>query len=159
MEKQRPQMSKFLRTFLWVLLDVVLINLAMILAQVLRYSPGNLNRYYYIYFRLIPALTVINIAVYALFGIYRIMWQYASAEDLLRIAAATLAGAAATLVFSLVADTFAKENMYRLPSLWSKMLQSGYFLYFLSKCILLLSLSVFIKGSHYPKIIFDWTSW
>lgn len=47
------------------------------------------------------------------------------------------------------------KNVYRLPSLWSKMLQSGYFLYFLSKCIFLLSLSVFIKGSHYPKIIFD----
>lgn len=127
MEKQRPQMSKFLRTFLWILLDVVLINLAMVLAQVLRYSPGNLNRYYYIYFRLIPSLTAINIAVYALFGIYRIMWQYASAEDLLRVAAATLVGAAATLVFSLVADTFAKENMYRLPRM-------VYLLFWLTSC-------------------------
>lgn len=45
--------------------------------------------------------------------------------------------------------------MYLLPSLWNKMLRTEWILFvFPSKCILLLALSVFIRGSHYPKIIF-----
>jgi len=130
MDRKKPQMSKSLRTFLWIVLDCLMINLAMILAQMLRYSTGDLTHFYNIYFRLIPALTVINIVVYAVFGIYRIMWQYASAEDLIRVAAATLAGAVCTLVFSLVANTFVTGNMFRLHRM-------VYLLFWLTSCALM----------------------
>ena len=110
----KPQMNRGMRTFLWILLDIVLVNAAMIFAQFLRYSTGNLNHFYAFYFRLAPAMTVINIIVYALFGMYRIMWQYASAEDLIRLAFAALVGAISTFVFSLVANTFVKVNLFRL---------------------------------------------
>ena len=86
----KPKTQKAVRTGLWLLLDAVLINLAMILSQVLRYTTTISYSFFQIYFRIAPAMTLMGLILFAVFGLYRTMWQYASAEDLLRVVLSTL---------------------------------------------------------------------
>ena len=111
----RSAVNKTLRTFLWIVLDVALVNIAMVLAQVLRYSYNISYSFFSTYYRLAPAMTLICLLVFWAFGFYRCLWQYASAEDMLRIAAATLLAAALTYAFSLLANALVKpNNLFRL---------------------------------------------
>ena len=107
--------NKAIRTALWMAVDVVLLNLAMVLAQMLRYTTNISYEFFGTYFRLIPALSLIGLISFSLCGMYRTMWQYSSAEDLFRILVAVLATSLLTLIFSLIANTFVQpQNLYRL---------------------------------------------
>ena len=115
MTSPKPGLHKATRTFLWVLLDAVLVNAAIILAQVLRYSMNISYSFFAIYLRLAPVMTVICLLAFWAFGMYRSMWQYASASDILRVAAATLTATALTYLFSLLANAFVRpQNLFRL---------------------------------------------
>ena len=55
-------------------------------------------------------MTVIFLLVFCGFGMYRTMWQYASANDVLRIALATLVASLITYLFSLAANAFVRPQ-------------------------------------------------
>lgn len=113
MTGQRTQ--KTTRTILWMAADVVLINLSMVMAQLLRYTTTISYEFFATYFRLIPALSIIGLICFALCGMYRTMWQYASAEDLFRIVLSVFLTSLMTLLFSLAANWFVRPlNLYRL---------------------------------------------
>ena len=115
MTSAKPKLQKTARTALWVVLDIVLLNAALMLAQVVRYSANGDYSFFDTSFRLAPAMTVIFLAVFYAFGMYRTMWQYASASDVLRIAAAAFVAACLTFVFSLAANAFVRpQNLFRL---------------------------------------------
>ena len=114
----KPKTQKAVRTGLWLLLDAVLINLAMILSQVLRYTTTISYSFFQIYFRIAPAMTLMGLILFAVFGLYRTMWQYASAEDLLRVVLSTLALAVCTYLYSVIANYFVRpQNLFRLHRL------------------------------------------
>ena len=111
----KPRLSRSVRTVVWMALDVLLLNAALFLAQVVRYSTDMSFSFFTNSFRLAPAMTVLFVLVFYLFGLYRTMWQYASASDVLRIAAASLAATALTYGFSLTANLFVRpDNLFRL---------------------------------------------
>lgn len=116
MTTTKPQLHKSVRTLLWVILDAVLINVSMILSQIIRYAdPVIPEEFFAIYLRIAPAMTVFTLIVLALFGIYRIMWQYASAEDLIRLALTTLVAALGVYFFGVIANQFVQpESLFRL---------------------------------------------
>ena len=103
-------MKKPARTLLWVLLDVLLVNASLFLAQVVRYSSNISYSFFENSIRLAPAMTVIFLLVFCGFGMYRTMWQYASANDVLRIALATLVASLITYLFSLAANAFVRPQ-------------------------------------------------
>lgn len=108
-------LRKTVHTFLWLLCDALLINAALFLAQIVRYSSNISYQFFELSLRVAPAMTALFLLTFWAFGIYRTMWQYASAGDVLRVAAATLAAAALTYVFSLVANAFVRPlNLFRL---------------------------------------------
>ena len=115
MTSTSPRIKKPARTLLWVLLDVLLVNASLFLAQVVRYSSNNSYSFFENSIRLAPAMTVIFLLVFCGFGMYRTMWQYASANDVLRIALATLVASLITYLFSLAANAFVRpQNLFRL---------------------------------------------
>ena len=115
MTSTSPRMKKPARTLLWVLLDVLLVNASLFLAQVVRYSSNISYSFFENSIRLAPAMTVIFLLVFCGFGMYRTMWQYASANDVLRIALATLVASLITYLFSLAANAFVRpQNLFRL---------------------------------------------
>ncbi len=88
------QRQKLLRTALLVAVDIAFVNLAVFLALYMRVefkhgmfvdSPflSNLARY-------APIYTIVAIGVFRLFKMYSSMWQFASVDDVMRIAGASL---------------------------------------------------------------------
>ena len=71
----KPRLKKPARTLLWVLLDVLLVNAALFLAQVVRYSSNISYSFFENSIRLAPAMTVIFLVVFYLMGMYRTMWH------------------------------------------------------------------------------------
>ena len=115
MTSTSPRIKKPARTLLWALLDVLLVNASLFLAQVVRYSSNISYSFFENSIRLAPAMTVIFLLVFCGFGMYRTMWQYASANDVLRIALATLVASLITYLFSLAANAFVRpQNLFRL---------------------------------------------
>lgn len=109
------RMPRFARTAVWLVLDAVLVNAALLLAQVVRYSTDMSLSFFANSFRLAPAMTVLFLLVFYGFGLYRTMWQYASASDVLRIAAASFVATVLTYGFSLTANLFVRpDNLFRL---------------------------------------------
>ncbi|MBR5545418.1 MAG: polysaccharide biosynthesis protein [Clostridia bacterium] len=109
------RLSKSARMAAWLALDAVLVNAALLVAQVVRYSTDMSLAFFANSFRLAPAMTVLFLLVFYLAGLYRTMWQYASASDILRIAAASFAATALTYGFSLTANLFVQpDNLFRL---------------------------------------------
>ncbi len=107
--------QKTTRTLLWVLCDILLVNVSLLLAQVVRYSSRISYEFFENSIRLAPAMTILFLLVFYAMGIYRTMWQYASSSDLLRLCLATLVATALTYVFSLAANVFvAPVNLFRL---------------------------------------------
>lgn len=111
---QKPRLQKTARTFLWVLLDIVLLNAALLLAQVVRYSAHISYAFFENSIRLAPVMTVLFLLVFYAFGMYRTMWQYATASDVLRIAVASLIATLLTYAFSLVGDALAHGSVFIL---------------------------------------------
>ncbi len=109
------RLSKSARTIAWLALDAVLVNAALLIAQVVRYSTDMSLEFFANSFRLAPAMTVLFLLVFRAFGLYRTMWQYASASDVLRIAAASFVSTVLTYGFSLTANLFVRpDNLFRL---------------------------------------------
>ena len=107
-------MQKMARAFVWVLLDIILLNAALMLAQVVRYSSNISYAFFENSIRLAPAMTVIFLLVFRGFGMYRTMWQYATASDVLRIAVASLVASVLGYGFSLAGDAVAGQPMFIL---------------------------------------------
>ena len=116
MATSNPGFQKAARTLCWVLIDIVLLTVSLMLAQVVRYSANTVSAdFFTISLRLLPAMLVISLLVFQGFGMYRTMWQYASASDVLRISVAALIAALLTYAFSLAGNAFVRpDNLFRL---------------------------------------------
>ena len=106
MTSQKAKLNSTLRTALWILLDIALCNLAMILAQQFRFEVQIPEVFFQRYLNVAPVMTLLCVLAFWAFGLYSNLWQYASAESVLQIAAATLVGAVATYLYSLLCYTF-----------------------------------------------------
>lgn len=93
-------MSHPKRTFLFMLLDAILINLALFGSFYLRFE-GNLKEEYleYVQTHLETALvsTVVFLLAFHIFGLYRNIWRYASVGELLSIVYAVTVGIGFTM--------------------------------------------------------------
>ncbi|MBQ7868574.1 MAG: polysaccharide biosynthesis protein [Clostridia bacterium] len=115
MTSSRPKLQRAARTFAWVLIDIVLLLISLALAQIVRYSVNGNYAFFPNSIRLAPAMVAITLLVFQGFDMYRTMWQYATASDVLRIAVAALVSAVLTYAFSLVANLFVKpDNLFLL---------------------------------------------
>ena len=97
----------FLRVNFWVVLlvDIVLVVLAHFLAYWVRFD-GNMVREIPRIISLLPALIIIKILVFYLFGLYRGMWRYTSIEDLENIAKAVAVSSGIILMSVLYLNRF-----------------------------------------------------
>ncbi len=112
---RHAKLHSTLRAALWVVLDIAFCNAAMILAQQFRFEVQIPAVFFQRYINLAPFMTLLCIASFWGFGLYRNMWQYASISSVVQIVAATLAGSIATYLFSLIGYMFTQpENHFLL---------------------------------------------
>ena len=103
-----------MKTILWVVNDIVLLNISLFLAQWVRYSTNISHSFFEISIHLAPFMTAIGILVFFSMGIYRRLWQHATADDLLRIAFSSFVLTVLTYIFSICANLFVKPTNYFL---------------------------------------------
>lgn len=87
-------MFKKIRLVLLVLIDIVLVNLALFLALVIRFDGISRIPELYLnnFFELAPLFTVVRIGCFFAFGIYKRIWKYASIGELISIFYAVTVG-------------------------------------------------------------------
>jgi len=107
-------MNQTLRTAVWLLVDAALVNLAMILAQQLRFDVSIPQVFFQRYVNIIPVMTLLCLLSFWGFGLYKNMWQYASADAVVQIAVSTLVGALGTYGYSLVMHSITRPENYHL---------------------------------------------
>lgn len=78
-----------------IIIDAALINLSMIVALYLRFEGSVPSQYLNAYGRVSPVYTVVSIIVLALFGLYSIILQYVSIDDLMTAISASLVSSGA----------------------------------------------------------------
>ena len=90
-------MKQHYRAWVLVLIDIVLINLSIIFAYLLRFGGYFHPGYFAIYKNMAITVTGIKIVIFYYLGLYKSLWKYASINELLSIVAATSMGNAAVL--------------------------------------------------------------
>ena len=90
-------MKRFFRSFSWVVLDIVFINVSLILSLILRFGEG-WGTYFYVYRELIVYLTGFFLLFALIFKLYRRIWRYLSIGDLFLIAEAVTGGIFGTVL-------------------------------------------------------------
>ena len=73
------------RKIFLVILDIIVINLCYYLGFLLKFDWQIPARYWEMYMKWIIPIVLTKIVVFALFGLYRVMWRYADFKELFRM--------------------------------------------------------------------------
>ncbi|MBU4510135.1 polysaccharide biosynthesis protein [bacterium] len=84
-------MKKYFRSFSWVVLDIVLLNVSLILSLILRFGKG-WEIYFYVYWESIVYLSGLFLLFAVIFRLYKRIWRYLSIGDLFLIAEVVTGG-------------------------------------------------------------------
>ncbi len=87
------------RKIFLIILDIIVINLCYYLGFLLKFDWHIPAYYWYMYSKWIVPIVVIKIIIFALFGLYRIMWRYADFKELSRIFMAIVVANVLTGIF------------------------------------------------------------
>lgn len=100
--ERRVSARNISQTVLQVAIDIILINVAMLVALYLKYDmephASELRRLSYLW----PVMTAFCVSSFALSGLYRALWQYASIQEAFQIFVGTSMGMFATFAFGLI---------------------------------------------------------
>jgi FlaA1/EpsC-like NDP-sugar epimerase len=95
-------MKKYLKVSLLIITDIILINLAFVIALLLRFDfnvdSQEFGRYLIIYQNWAFFITVIKIAVNVFMGLYNSLWEYASIDEVFRVSIAAAFNFAAIIL-------------------------------------------------------------
>ena len=105
------KVSIFYRLLL-IITDIVLINLALYLAFSLRFDGNIPAKYFALYKDTYLFVTLIIIISLFAFNLYDRIWKFASVNELLSIALATLAGNIAILGYTYISGNFYPRSIY-----------------------------------------------
>lgn len=91
-------MKRIFRSFSWVVLDIVLLNVSLILSLILRFGEGWGN-YFYVYRESIVYLSGLFLLFAVIFRLYKRIWRYLSIGDLFLIAKVVTGGIFGTVLY------------------------------------------------------------
>lgn len=95
-------MSIHIRRILLAVTDVILINLALCLALVIRFDTAIPQQYIDYFFKYQIIITAMQIGIFYLCGLYRSLWEYAGIEEMMQIFLAALAAGCLGCLFGLI---------------------------------------------------------
>lgn len=118
-------MSTNMRKILLVIADAVLVNLSVCLALLIKYDTAIPQQYIGYFLSNAPAITVLQIAIFYIFGLYRSLWEYASIEEMMQIILATLAAKGLGLAVDLITNRVFSVPVYMVSWICLVMLIGG----------------------------------
>ena len=95
-------MSIRIRKLILVLTDMIFVNVSLCVALLIRFDMAVPAQYYTIFLRNALIATIIQIAIFYMFSLYKSLWEYASIEELLQIFIATVLAAGVNFIVGLL---------------------------------------------------------
>lgn len=100
------------KVLLWILLDIVLVNLAVYGAYWLRFDGAIKPEYLKHYQDSFLVITAVKLAVFYYAGIYKSLWRYASIRELIVISAAAIFANATMISYAFITRAFVPRSIY-----------------------------------------------
>ncbi len=117
---------RYIRTISLVILDIILINISYILGLFLRFDGVIPQVYLDKYLSYALYITILQIIVFYLFGLYKTMWRYASIEEFLKVIVAVIVATVSTaLVFMALINRELPRSIYIMALLLETVFISG----------------------------------
>lgn len=82
-------MKAYGRKSILMITDVILVNIAIYMALLLRFDGHIMPQYKDIYYSTFLVLTLIKLLTYGVLGLYNSLWRYASIDELIQVFFAT----------------------------------------------------------------------
>jgi len=105
-----------LKIGLLIVFDALFANVAYVLALLMRFefsiSSSMFENWLSVYLNCWIAITAIKVIIYALGGLYRTLWQYASADELVRIVLTCLVACAVSVAYLNIAQCTLPRSVY-----------------------------------------------
>lgn len=105
-------MSLHARKLFLLIADIIFINLSFYIALLVKFDAAVPQQYYTFFAKNALIITVIKIAAFYLFGLYRSLWEYASIEEMLQIMLATLTAGALSFIAGLMTENSYPVSVY-----------------------------------------------
>lgn len=93
-------MNRHLRAILLITVDIILVNLSIVTALMLRFDGAVPAQFYATYREMALVYTAIWVGTFYFLGLYKKLWQYASIGELISIIGAVTFGAAANIAYT-----------------------------------------------------------
>lgn len=114
-----------LKSLFWILADIFLINISIVAAYLLRFD-GKINlQAFKFYEESIIIITILKIAVFYSFNLYRSIWQYASISELISVITATGLANAAVISYIFLSQAFVPRSIYLIAWMLDVILVGG----------------------------------
>ena len=108
-------MKQKYRVWMLMLADIVLINLSIIFAYLLRFDGQQIN-YFPIYRNMAVIFTLIKIGVFYYFGLYKSLWRYASINELVSVVVATAIGNLSVIAYGyFIQPSYIQQVLLPIP--------------------------------------------
>lgn len=82
-------MKVYGRKGILIITDIILVNIAIYMALLLRFDGNIMPQYKEIYYNTFAVLTLIKLVTYGVLGLYNSLWRYASIDELIQVFFAT----------------------------------------------------------------------
>ncbi|MDK2800370.1 MAG: hypothetical protein PWP27_1928 [Clostridiales bacterium] len=102
------------KRMLWLILDILLINLAVYGAYWLRFDGNIKPQYIKHYQEAFVIITAIKLIIFYACGLYQSLWKYASIRELITIAMASVFANTAMISYVFITQTFVPRSIYIL---------------------------------------------
>ncbi|MGI6733382.1 MAG: polysaccharide biosynthesis protein [Anaerovoracaceae bacterium] len=122
-------MKKYLKVSLLIITDIILINLAFVIALLLRFDfnvdSQEFGRYLLIYQNWAFFITIIKIAVNVFMGLYNSLWEYASIDEVFRVSIAAAFNFAAIILLMYYMQQMLPRSAYLIVFILDVLLLGG----------------------------------
>lgn len=115
-------MKKNLRIIGLVLLDAICINVAYVFGLLLRFElilDGQFDAFWAHYKQAWLIVTILELGIFALMGLYRSLWKYASTEELIKVFVACIIATIAGTLYLIISRNTLPRSVYIIAGLFT----------------------------------------
>ncbi len=117
------------KIFALVLLDAIFINVSYIFALLVRFefsaSSAQFENYFNVFISQAIIITLLKLAVYWFTGLYRTLWKYASAEEIVKIVISCLIATAAAIACFNIVGAVLPRSVYLISGVFDVVFVGG----------------------------------
>lgn len=113
------------QSILFIVLDLIVMNLSFILALYIRFEGQIGLNYFKMYKENIIGILVIKLVILYLFKLYKGLWEYASIDELIEVVLATLIGGIISVAYIIILGANIPRSVYVMVTLFDMVFIGG----------------------------------